>query len=65
LAADFQVPLVEDRYPKQLTLEKTQDLLSYMQKHYGLDFQRKMPKTPQDCARLVNEVLLELDKRAA
>ncbi len=62
LIADFQVPLVADRYPKQLLLEKTQDICDYLAKHYGVKKPRNLPSTPQGCVNLVNEILLGLDK---
>lgn len=61
---DYQIALVADRYPKQLTLEKTDDILAYLAKNYGLRAQTVMPRTPADCARVMNEVLLELDRAA-
>ena len=64
MIADFQIPLVADRYPESLTLEKTENVLNYLAKIHGFRKQDILPSTPQDCARLVNQVLLELDRAA-
>ncbi len=61
---DYQIALVADRYPEQLTLEKTEDILAYLTKNYGLRAQTVMPRTPADCAKVMDEVLLELDRVA-
>lgn len=61
---DYQISLIADRYPQPLTLEKTEDILAYLTKNYGLKIPTVMPKTPADCARVMDDILLELDRAA-
>jgi hypothetical protein len=62
---DYNISLVADRYPGKLVLEKTEEVTAYLKTRYNLVTGTTLPRTSDDCAKLVDEVLLELDRRAA
>ena len=61
LVADYQIPLVADRYPEILVLQKTEDVVDYLKKHYGVAFNGAFPKHAKDCPEVIDDVLLALD----
>jgi hypothetical protein len=52
---DFQIPLIQDKYPKQLYQDKAAHLLSYLKRNYNI-------RTTKSDGHAINDILLELDR---
>jgi hypothetical protein len=64
LIADYQIPLVYDRYPDVLVLQKTEEIIDCLNKHHGCSFNMQGIDNPAACSQKAEELLLYLDKAA-
>ena len=56
----YNVLQTADNFPRQLTLEQTQELTKYFSKIYGIKI--TPPKNVKDCKKIIKELALEVDK---
>ena len=64
LISDYQIPLIADRYPGKLVLQKTEEVIDYLNKNYAMTISKTGLKRPDECPAIINAILQELDRAA-